>query len=292
MSKNSINVTIDKLCIRYDYNKFKDSATEYHQMWELIDSINKKEVKGSQWTHKKHSFTTIHLPLSEGSLVIRHGHSQKSFRTWITFNPSKMSDQSFFELSCHLGMLFHHGWKSLLDRASLNRLDVAVDVAEASYFDYLYVDRKLRTGAGKFIKDGTTYVGSERSTREICAYDKRKEVLDKQKIDLEHELLRVEGRICYPSKYGLDDIGKIKNPFDSLIVVDRLQASKMNNSLVKAFLTRVDAGVPANQAYWENPLFKRKILDDQLGKARPDWWLPDEIWNQYPSSLGWMKSVG
>lgn len=292
MSKNSINVTIDKLCVRYDYNKFPDSGAEYHQIWELIDSIKKKEVKGSQWSHKKHSLTTIHLPLSNGSLVIRHGHSQKSFRTWITFNPGKMSDQSFFELSGHLDMLFHKGWKSLLERASLNRFDVAVDVAEASYCDYLYVDRKLRTGVGKFIEEGTTYVGSERSTREICAYDKRKELLEKQKIDLGHELLRIEGRVCYPSKYRLDDIGEIKNPFSSLIVVDRLQASKMSNALVKAFLKRVDAGIPANQAYWENPLPKRKILDGQLGIVRPTWWLPDEIWSQYPSSLGWLKNVG
>ena len=248
MSKNSINVSIDKLCVGYDYNKFPDSADEYHQIWGLIDSVKKKEFKGKQWPHKKHSLTTIHLPLSDGSVVIRHGYSQKSFRTWITFNPSKMSDQSFAELSGYLNTLFHDGWQTLLQRASLNRVDVPVDVEGASYGDYLYVDRRLRTGFPGHINDGTTYAGKEMSTREICAYDKRKELLDMQKIEIGQELLRIEGRICYPSKYGLPDIGEIKNPFSSLMVVDRLQASKMNNSLVKAFLKRVDAGIPANQA--------------------------------------------
>ena len=191
MSKNSINVSIDKLCVGYDYNKFPDSGDEYHQIWELIDSVKKKEVKGSQWPHKKHSFTTIHLPLSDGSLVIRHGHSQKSFRTWITFNPSKMSDQAFAELSGYLNILFYEGWKTLLLRGSLNRVDVAIDVEGVGYGDYLYVDRRLRKGCPDYMHKGTTYAGKERSTREICAYDKRKELLEEHNIEIGHELLRM-----------------------------------------------------------------------------------------------------
>ena len=191
MGKNSINVSIDKLCVGYDYNKFPDSGDEYHQIWELIDSVKKKEVKGSQWPHKKHSLTTIHLPISGGSVVIRHGYSQKSFRTWITFNPSKMSDQAFFELGCHLKNLFHHGWNSLLSRASLNRIDVAIDFEGVSYGNYFYVDSKLRKGFPGYMKDGTTYAGKKKSTREICAYDKRKELLEEHKIEIGHELLGI-----------------------------------------------------------------------------------------------------
>lgn len=292
MSKNSINVSIDKLCVGYDYNKFPDSGDEYHQIWELIDSIKKKEVKGSQRPHKKHSLTTIHLPLSDGSVVIRHGYSQKSFRTWITFNPSKMSEQSFAELSGYLKILFYNGWETLLLRASLNRIDVAIDVEGASYGNYLYVDRRLRTGFQGYINDGTTYAGKEMSTREICAYDKRKELLEMQKIEIGHERLRIEARVCYPSKYRLHDIYEIKNPFDSFMVADRFLASNLKYTPMKALLERMDAGLSANQAYWENPLFKRKILCGQLGKVGPDWWLPDQIWNQYPSSLDWMKSIG
>ncbi len=292
MSKNSINVSIDKLCVRYDYNKSPDSGGEYHQIWELIDSIKKKEVKGSQWPHKKHSLTTIHLPTSDGSIVIRHGYSQKSFRTWITFNPNKMSDQSFAELSGYLKILFFDGWNTLLSKAYLNRVDVAIDVEGVSQDDFLYVDRRLRTGFPDYINDGTAYAGKKKSTREICAYDKRKELLDKQKIEIGHELLRIEARVCYPSKYRLLDICEIENPFDSLMVADRFLARTLNNALVTALLKRVDAGVPANQAYWENPLFKRKILEGQLGKVRPSWWLPDEIWSQYPNSLGWINSIG
>lgn len=292
MSKNSINVAIDKLCVRYDYNKFKDSEAEYHQMWELIDSINKKEVKGSQWPHKKHSFTTIHLPLSDGSLVIRYGYSQKSFRTWITFNPSKMSEQSFAELSGYLNTLFHNGWETLLQRASLNRVDVAIDFEGISYGNYFYVDSKLRKGHSAYMKNGTTYAGEKKSTRQICAYDKRKELLEEQKIEIGHELLRIEARVFYPSKYRLYDIYDIENPFDSFMVADRFLASNMKYTPMKKLLERMDAGVSANQAYWENPLFRRKILCGQLGKVSPGWWLPDEIWKQYPSSLGWMKSIG
>ena len=257
MSKNSINVSIDKLCVGYDYNKFPDSGDEYHQIWELNNSVKKKEVKGSQWPHKKHSLTTIHLPISGGSVVIRHGYSQKSFRTWITFNPSKMNDQSLFELGCHLNNLFHHGWSSLLSRASLNRIDVAIDFEGISYGNYFYVDSKLRKGFPAYMKKGTTYVGKKKSTREICAYDKRKELLDKQKIEIGHELLRIEARVCYPSKYRLHDICEIKNPFDFFMVADRFLASNLKYTPMKALLERMDAGVSANQAYWENPLFKR-----------------------------------
>lgn len=292
MSKNSINVSIDKLCVRYDYNKFPDSGDGYHQIWELNNSVKKKEVKGSQWPHKKHSLTTIHLPLSDGSLVIRSGYSQKSFRTWITFNPSKMSDQSLFELGCHLNNLFHHGWSSLLSRASLSRIDVAIDFEGISYGDYFYVDSKLRKGHSSHMKNGTTYAGKKKSTREVCAYDKRKELLEKKKIEIGHERLRIEARICYPSKYRLHDICEIKNPFDSFMVADRFLARNLKYTPMKVLLERMDAGVSANQAYWDNPLERRKILCGQLGKVSPGWWLPDEIWNQYPSSLGWMKSIG
>ena len=292
MSKNSINVSIDKLCVGYDYNKFPDSGDEYHQIWELNNSVKKKEVKGSQWPHKKHSLTTIHLPLSDGSVVIRSGYSQKSFRTWITFNPSKMSDQSFAELSGYLKILFYNGWETLLLRASLNRIDVAIDFEGISYGNYFYVDSKLRKGHPSYMKNGTTYAGKKKSTREICAYDKRKELLDKQKIEIGHELLRIEARVCYPSKYRLHDICEIKNPFDSFMIADRFLASNLKYVPMKALLERMNAGVSANQAYWENSLEKRKILCGQLEKVGPAWWLPDKIWNQYPSSLGWMKSIG
>ena len=292
MSKNSINVSIDKLCVGYDYNKFPNSGPEYHQMLGLVDSVKKKEVKGSQWPHKKHSLTTIHLPISAGSLLIRYGYSQKSFRTWITFNPSKMSDQAFAELSGYLNILFYDGWKTLLLRGTLNRVDVAIDVEGVGYGDYLYVDRRLRKGCPNYMHKGTTYAGKERSTREICAYDKRKELLEEHNIEIGHELLRIEARVCYPSKYRLHDIFEIENPFDSFMVADRFLASNLNNALVKTLLKRVDAGVPAHQDYWDNPLFKRRILDGQLGKVRPDWWLPNEIWSQYQSSLDWLKKVG
>ena len=292
MGKNSINVSIDKLCVGYDYNKFPDSGDEYHQIRELIDSVKKKEVKGSQWPNKKHSFTTIHLPLSDGSVGIRHGYSQKSFRTWITFNPSKMNEQSFAELSGYLKTLFHNGWETLLQRASLNRVDVAIDFEGISYGNYFYVDSKLRKGCPAYMKKGTAYAGKKNSTREICAYDKRKELLEKKKIEIGHERLRIEARVCYPSKYRLHDICEIENPFGSFMVADRFLASNLKYTPMKALLERMDAGVSANQAYWENLLERRKILCGQLGKVSPSWWLPDEIWDQYPSSLGWMKSIG
>lgn len=292
MSKNSINVSIDKLCVGYDYNKFHDSGPEYHQIGELISSIKNGAVKGKYWPDKKHSITNIHLPLSNGSVAIRYGYSQKRFRSWITFNPSKMSDQSFFELSCHLNNLFHHGWSSLLSRASLNRIDVAIDFEGVSYGNHFYVDSKLRKGFPDYMKKGTTYAGKKKSTREICAYDKRKELLDKQKIEIGHELLRIEARVCYPSKYRLHDLCEIKNPFDSLMVADRFLATHLKYTPMKVLLARMDAGVSSNQAYWENSVEKRKILSGQLKMVSPSWWLPNEIWNQYPSSLCWMKSIG
>lgn len=289
LDAGKVSIGVDKVCIAYDYGKSPQAKTEHAQLLELVSSINAKEIPGKTWSVKGRPFTNVCIQLQDAPMFIRYGFASKRHWAWISFNPAKMSDYSLAEMNAYLTTLYCDGVSTLQERARLKRLDIAIDVIGAKYQDHLYVDRRLTPGFGGFAAVGTTYLAPEQSTRQLCCYDKARELHAKSGISVPHDLLRIEARVMNAKKYGLCDLDKISNPFPSLWILDRALAAKIEHPVVTSYLKVVSTGVGPQHAFASLHPSARKLLAQHLHGLQPVWWQPKAIWNGYPKALNWMQ---
>lgn len=187
----------------------------------------------------------------------------------------------------YFGLLFSHGFSDVWNNARLAKYDIAVDMHGAKFTDYLFVDRRLRTGDGTFQEIGSSYLGSEHGARSLICYDKSKEIKEKGGAYPCDDRLRLEARVSNPEKFALSDIGSIQNPFLNLAVIDRSILAKQGGKLVADFSAAIGAGYPADFAFFNRPKEEREALWADLQALQPPWWTPEDIWGGYADLLGW-----
>lgn len=285
------SLKVDKVCIRYRYDSSPGVPAEYDQLFQFKCSVMDGSFgsHGKVWCSKQAPMTSMHLPLGNGGgLLVKYGFVHQKHWSWIEFNPAKLSESDLCDIAGCLTMLFTDGFWTLLEKGSLARIDLALDLHDAEFGDYVFLDKRLRAACHKYDDLGSTYLGSVHGKKSTIVYDKAKEQLDKTGIVHSQPWLRVESRLYDPTKLKLGDIGNLDNPFITLLVVDRqaLYASECN--AVKSIQIALKQGVPLDQAYRQLPLPARHKAWEVLNSLRPEWWNPDAVWEGYQAKLDWI----
>jgi hypothetical protein len=196
------------------------------------------------------------------------------------------------ELCGHFDLLFDNGYASLCERGVVTYCEFALDVEHVSFNDYLYMDRRLATGFSGYNPLGTEYIGSSRSPRHFIAYDKRKQLLDKSKVELGHNRLRIEAKLSGVNRFPFKDLGCVDNPFASLIVIRRDKFQECNADLIKHLRHSMDVFDGSLQMAYASLAPKQKLLVVTLLESLvPCWWQPKSIWPQLQQSLEWAIQV-
>lgn len=288
---SSVTVTIDKVCIAYDYAQSPQGASELKQAGELMYSVKDGDIPGKVIRCKTAAITQIFVKYPHLAFRMGYGYCRKRYWAWVEFNPSKMDVNGLVQFGAHLSMLFDGAFSSLIKIGRLKRLDIAVDVVHAAHADYMFIDTGLSPGYNSQHFESTTYLGKKGSTRQMCCYDKRRELSEVHGTELPHELLRIEARVMNPKKYAVADFANFGNPFTSLIVVDRKKLVQASSKDVSSFRAMVASGVPADAAFKSFPASQRKQLVKHLKELAPGWWCTDPIWSEYPASLEWINEL-
>lgn len=137
----------------------------------------------------------------------------------IEFNPTKTSTTAVAQLLREHYLL---EWKWARKHAKVTRLDVAVDIAGLHITDVTFYAAKLRTEQVHNSNGVTHYIGGTSSDRYFAIYDKRAEIIAKNKILPDHvqkpvptqPVTRVEVRLrpnCL-----LSFLPKVRNGFEPL----------------------------------------------------------------------------
>lgn len=283
-----IRVGVDKIKIRVDFTS--SNAAEYIQIQEWARSVfqNEFDKKHSVWSKPGRSQTSVSQELDGGgTLFILYGRHRGQFRAWFEFNPNKVE---IAELEGRLSTMLEKGMYSLVERGIVAYCEFAIDVPDAQIEDYVFLSRTHRQQGLDWIDRGSVYIGS-RSHGELyfCIYDKKRQLLKKDGIVVDHPLLRIEARISGKRRFPLRDILMEPSPFSSLLVLRR---SDVEQFIADGFLGDVLAvdGMPHELQYQlaglQGP--HKKPIIDRLSKIEVAWWEPELLWGRLPASLDWL----
>ncbi len=181
----------------------------------------------------------------------------------INVTPSKLADDDWADFLALLTTMFPFGAKQVWNTFRLSRLEIAVDV-KVPFNDLVCLVPKVAIVNKNYLKKGTLYLGHKYGRRNYCIYDKRKQIADKESVDLGHDLTRVEVRLRHTGK-TLGQLGEVCSPFGNLMVLRKSMLIKLQeqhpHSIVLAdFVTTVLAGGVAQQAYLNLEPYSRKQL--------------------------------
>ena len=219
-----MKLSIDKVSLRYPYIGGPDVGEEYHQMLgfkkSLVDGTLGKQ--GTYWSPKKGQLTYMNLQLDGGAtLTLAYGFCGKKHWGWVEFNPNRLEADDYVELSGYLTQLFTNGAQTLLSKAGVARLDIALDVHHSELHDLIFVDDRARIDTVYPTGGTTIYLGRYKGPRNFAIYDKAKERKDKAGEAYENPWVRIEARLRDPKSYAFANVLSIPNPFQRLSILDR-----------------------------------------------------------------------
>jgi len=181
----------------------------------------------------------------------------------INVTPSKLADDDWADFLALLTTMFPFGAKQVWNTFRLSRLEIAVDI-KVPFNELVCVVPKVAIVNQNFLEKGTLYLGHEYGRRNYCIYDKRKQIADKESVDLGHDLTRVEVRLRQTGK-TLGQLGEVCSPFGNLLVLRKsmlikLQEQHPHSVELATFVKMVLAGGVAQQAYLNLEPYSRKQL--------------------------------
>jgi hypothetical protein len=286
-----ITIGFDRIKLKHSYSDSLHGHAEYQQIHEWKGSVTQGDfdTKGKVWKPSKlASLTNINLHLPEGgSLTVMYGQAGGKQCAWFQINPRKLSPSDLATLRGHLTILLDDGFGTLMQSGMVSYAEIAIDVHGASFADYLYVDKFMRTGNGGYEKLGTAYLGSLKSDRRFTCYDKSSE--QEGKGIYAEPTLRLEAKLSGTKQFPLNDVLNLASPFASLLVIDRQALAVSKHPLARKFCKAVQhAGVSPQKIYYQLPNPQRQVLYKVLSELQPDWWKPPIIWTGFADSLGWL----
>lgn len=194
---------------------------------------------------------------------------QKKPAIAINATPSKFSNDDWADFLSLLTLMFPFGPEQVWTEFRLSRLEVAVDI-EVPLNEFVCLAPKVGVVDVAYLKDGTLYLGHRYGRRSYCIYDKKKQLAEKMKVDLESDLTRVEVRLRHTGK-TLGQLDELCKPFGNLLVLKRSRLVALCKKFpqaveLKSFVSAVVGGGVAQNAYLEMDPYSRKLL---LARLKP-----------------------
>ncbi len=189
---------------------------------------------------------------------------QKKPAIAINCTPSKLSDDDWADFLGLLECMFPFGPKQIWETFKISALEVAVDV-KVPFDELVCIVPKVTIVDPGYLELGTLYLGHEFGRRSYSIYDKRRQLANKEKIDLGYDLTRIEVTLRQTGK----TLGQLtefsSNPFGNLLAIRKetlIEFQKKNpvSTELDKFLKSVLAGAVAQTIYLSFDPYARKNL--------------------------------
>lgn len=195
---------------------------------------------------------------------------QKKPAIAINCTPSMLAEEGWADFSSLLDTMFNHGGKEVWESFKVSKLEIALDL-KVPFSEMVCLAPQIKTIDISYLKSGTLYLGHEYGHRSYCIYDKRKQLAEKKKVDLDHDLTRIEVRHRNLGK-ALGQLDGLANPFGRLIAIRKTALIRLRDSHPQdfefvAFVKSILAGYPAQFAYLELDAYSRKRIAKLLRKV-------------------------
>jgi len=281
-------ILIDKMQVGLVFESYKDD--EYQQIMDLHHSVIAGDFGpgGKVWVPKPGvSLTNVHQPFpNDAYLHILYGLLHKKFRAWFEFNPGK---GNLADVEGLLKVVLHYGHGSLVQRASITKCEIAIDVDDVCFDDYFFLEPAFLSHYDIYQSSGTQYLGFRHGARSFTCYDKRKELSDMHGIDLGYDRLRIEAKLR-PKGVPLAALVELANPFAALLVIDRQLLAATQSAALHPLQLADSSHSSVQDAYRALAKQQRALVRQEVSHVQPTWWQPHALWQGYPEAHQWLDT--
>lgn len=279
-------LSVDKYIVVF---QIPEDIYESSYYWMILNFMSDMSKEGHKlW--KVECATKLAVKLSNGhTLLIQAGTAHKRLYVKFEFNPTKLDADEWEEVRLYMNLLIDvvDGYQKLHEDCRVNYIEFAADTSCLEFDSIFVYDEKLRGANEGFHERGSIYLGSKKSTRRFCIYDKTKELKDKQGIILDHKLVRFEARLSN-LKMTSSQLHSLPNPFSSFRVglISELLATK-GDGVWETFKTQSQS-IGVQNALVSSGKHRKQIKAQLAEIARPEW-NPGQCWDQLPKALEILK---
>lgn len=199
------------------------------------------------------------------------------------WSPRLINAETIDRFSRLLGAFIPDGFDGLAARGIISYLEIAVDVVGARVEDYLVWHPRFARSCLYFnARDNsqTAYLGTRRSRKSFCMYDKRKQLRARHGRVMRGERLRIEYRTHEPIR--LQDLANLPVPF-ALLEIATLNDARVrdHSAYFQRFLDQCeDEG--EQRAISRYSQHAQRRFRQLLRQTRPEWACFAEIWQSWP----------
>lgn len=216
------------------------------------------------------------------SMLVEFAPWQSGMRYFrVVFNPSK---DSLDMVRGYLDSILPAKYEGLMAEGFCTRADVTIDIHHADINQFIYSSPGISKTSLHMAKGEiqTYYLGSEKSPRRCCIYDKNAELINKGLPPYSHPVTRMEYRLKkLGSISGLTDVG---NPFEQLVISQLSRIPPCEDKYFNLFLDYCVATGGQN-ALLRVSESDRKKFRGRLKMARPAWWEAEKVWSTWPTQV-------
>lgn len=221
-------------------------------------------------------------------LIVGVTKSKHQYLTLVLY-PSKFSSGDFERIRFVLDTLFPDwSYEMLFAEAKISYIEIARDILNkhaASFLPYHPAARTSMFYKNKDGSNGAAYLGSVKSNKRYCVYDKAKQLIETQGKSKFTKRMRVEARLRKTGLTASQLADGLKNPFQGLelIEIQKLLSISSETDWVSFVEECCSSGTAHALKLCDKKL--RKLYKFRLVSAKVGWWNPKQWWAQLPSAL-------
>lgn len=179
------------------------------------------------------------------------------------------------------------GWAKIISCGEVNYLELAYDAQQHHSYYFLYRSYSRKTNVVGKQGTATQYQGSAKGAFQLVAYDKAEQMLKtKQTVVKPTPVMRIEIRWRQRKLKG-QTLAELPCTLNDPFKTTRLYRKKIVHNLYpELFEMAVETNCDLQKALKEYDKKERaQILKELDQKAIPDWWQPEEFWQEMLDSL-------
>lgn len=212
-------------------------------------------------------------------------------------NPSKLDSNQSFLIQGLMSYLLGEPWCSIVGRAKISLFDAAVDIQGVNIASIIPIPSRaaqsgfflkfFREGRTRLYKQGTEYVGHNKSEKNACVYDKADEQSELIGVEGKGETTRVEvqAKPRNRSRFSTEvstfaSLPCYPNPLRMLSFAEFQKETDGDDFLKLATVLTAYIGATAVLELVTSKQLKASIKDHFSAPPCP-WWKPDEHWAEF-----------
>ena len=208
-------------------------------------------------------------------------------------SPNNAGDAGMDMVRDLLTTLFGQTTEIVLRNAFITGMDIALDIVGECMDDLMVYNERTKKSSVYFGHKGqieTQYLGAPTSDKQIRMYNKRAEILHREKRDVGEELTRLEASLKV-NRTSLTSLCQLENPFAGISIVKLGNASiPEGNSMWALFLDSCRfRGMPGALARIAKLETREKYRNRCCTEYQANWWNPEAIWGGFTKALQRLK---